>query len=334
MLGPRRWLFCGVLASLSLWGAPPARAADASEKAAAEALFDEGVDLLKQGKLESACAKLESSQKIDPGVGTLLYLADCYEKRNLTASAWATFREAASTAEARGDDRAGIASERAERLTPRLSKLSIVMEVGQDTSIAGLEILRDGSNVPKALWGTSIPVDPGEHVILARAPGYESEEVHVIVEGESAVATLTVPRLRKMAVTTEPEAAVPTSKSEAADPGKTQRLLGIGLGTAGIVGLGVGAVFGGLAIAKNNETLDPNGDYACTATGCPTQGGIDATNTALTFATVADVGLIAGGVLLAAGVTLYLTAPRARETVRLSPLVSTSGASLSLTGAF
>lgn len=321
------------MASAGLFGAPSAFAADASEKAAAEALFDEGVELLKEGKLESACQKLESSQKIDPGVGTLLYLADCYEKRNLTASAWATFREAASTAEARGDDRASIASERADRLTPKLSKLSISMEVDQDTNIEGLEILRDGLNVPKALWGTAAPVDPGEHVIVARAPGYETEEVRVTVEGEAAVATLTIPRLRKL-----PEGARPasdeTSPSGRADPGQTQRIIGIGLGAAGVVGLGVGAVFGGLAIAKNNETLDPNGEYGCTETSCPTQAGVDATNTAFTFATVADVGFIAGGVLLAAGVTLVLTAPKARETVRLSPFVSSTGAALSLQGAF
>lgn len=318
---------------MSLCGGHTAWAADASEKAAAEALFDDGVELLKEGELESACQKLESSQKIDPGVGTLLYLADCYEKRNLTASAWATFREAASTAEARGDDRASIASERADRLTPRLSKLSIVMEVGQDMKLPGLEILRDGSIVPRAVWGAATPVDPGEHVIVARAPGYESEEVQVIVDGDAATATLTIPRLKKLPDAT-PEEALPSSKSSAAEPGKTQRALGIGFGAAGLVGLGVGAVFGGLAIAKNNETLDPNGEFNCSGGSCPTQGGVDATNTALTFATVSDVGLIAGGVLLAAGVTLYLTAPRARETVRLSPFVSTSGASLQLQGAF
>lgn len=332
MLGPRRWVCCGVLASITLCGLPSARAADASEKAAAEALFDDGVELLKKGDLEAACQKLESSQKIDPGVGTLLYLADCYEKRNLTASAWATFREAASTAEARGDDRAGIASERADRLTPRLSKLSIVMEVGDDKSIPGLEILRDGSLIPKALWGSATPVDPGEHVITARAPGYETEEVKVRVEDEAAIATLTVPRLQKLPETAAPEGAQGT-KSAASDPGKTQRALGIGIGAAGIVGLGVGAVFGGLAIAKNNEALDPN-EGGCSLTSCPTTGGADATDTALTFATVADVGFIAGGVLLAAGVTLYLTAPKARETVRLSPFVSASGAALSLQGAF
>lgn len=323
---------CGVVASMYFGVPRAASAADASEKAAAEALFDEGVELLKQGELEKACQKLESSQKIDPGVGTLLYLADCYEKRNLTASAWATFREAASTAEARGDDRADIAKERADRLNPRLSRLSIVMEVGEDAKTPGLEIFRDGLSVPKALWGTATPVDPGEHVILVRAPGYEDEEVRVTVQGEAATATLIVPRLRK-AQATEEELVEPERASGGTGVGNTQRALGIGLGAAGIVGLGVGAVFGGLAIAKNNEALDPNG-LGCTATACPTAAGVDATNSALTFATVSDVGFIAGGVLVAAGVTLYLTAPRARETVRLTPMVGANGASFQLQGAF
>src|SRR6476620_10990144 len=95
------------LLSAALLALPSVSAAQsASDKAAAEALFDEGVTLLKQGKLQ------EASQRIDPGIGTLLYLAETYEKLGRTASAWATFREAASQAQAEGQtDRANIGAE-------------------------------------------------------------------------------------------------------------------------------------------------------------------------------------------------------------------------------
>src|SRR5215213_1281862 len=94
----RRLATLGVVAALGLCTAEPAFAQDASGKAAAESLFENAVQLMKAGRFSEACPKLETSQRIDPGVGTLLYLAECYEKLGRTASAWATFREAESLA--------------------------------------------------------------------------------------------------------------------------------------------------------------------------------------------------------------------------------------------
>src|SRR5579883_1765226 len=99
MLGPARMnplrslsftmvLACGALA------ASPAGAQDASNKAAAEALFRDGRALYDQGKYPQACAKFAESQRLDPAPGTLLNLGGCYEKNGQTASAWATFKEA------------------------------------------------------------------------------------------------------------------------------------------------------------------------------------------------------------------------------------------------
>src|SRR5690606_17820160 len=137
----------------------------AADKAAAEALFDQGLELLKSGAYDEACPKLESSQRIDPGVGTLLYLGECYEKLGKTASAWATFREAASAADAAGQsDRSKVATDRAQRLLPRLLQLELE-PAGELAEVEGLEVLRGGRPVPRALWGSPIPVDPGEHVI-------------------------------------------------------------------------------------------------------------------------------------------------------------------------
>jgi serine/threonine-protein kinase len=59
----------------SLWLATGiASAQSAADKAAAEALFDHGVRLMKQNNFAEACPKLEESDRIDPAVGTLLYL--------------------------------------------------------------------------------------------------------------------------------------------------------------------------------------------------------------------------------------------------------------------
>ncbi|HEY0463370.1 MAG TPA: hypothetical protein VGC79_04135, partial [Polyangiaceae bacterium] len=59
----------------------PARAeAGAAQKAAAESLFDDGLKAMKSGHFSEACPKLEESERIDPAIGTLLYLGECYEK--------------------------------------------------------------------------------------------------------------------------------------------------------------------------------------------------------------------------------------------------------------
>src|SRR3954465_9465866 len=63
-------------------------------RAAAEALFNQGRDLMTAGKFVEACPKFEASQQLDPGLGTMLNLAECYEKTGRTASAWAEYREA------------------------------------------------------------------------------------------------------------------------------------------------------------------------------------------------------------------------------------------------
>src|SRR5438067_1140228 len=103
-----------------------AGAQSTADKAAAEALFDQGRSAMQEGDFGKACGLLERSQHIDPGIGTLLYLAECYEKSGRTASAWATFREAADAADrARETGRSKMGRDRAARLEPLRSRLTI-----------------------------------------------------------------------------------------------------------------------------------------------------------------------------------------------------------------
>src|SRR4051794_21941124 len=97
--------------------AHPLAAQSSSDKATAEALFANGRRLMASGDYAAACPKFAASQKLDPGVGTLLNLADCYEKKGQTASAWGEFLEAASAARAIGSkEREQAARDRAQSL--------------------------------------------------------------------------------------------------------------------------------------------------------------------------------------------------------------------------
>src|ERR1041385_700610 len=107
------FLCVAALGAVIFFSVRPALAQGEGNKAAAEALFSAGRDLMAAGKFDDACAKFEASQKLDAGLGTLLYLADCYERANRLASAWATFKEAESIAMGRNDaSRAQIAKDR------------------------------------------------------------------------------------------------------------------------------------------------------------------------------------------------------------------------------
>ena len=126
------WLVLSALAA-----APHALGQD--NKAAAEALFDDAKKLMAAKHYAEACPKFADSQRLDPGVGTLLNLGLCYKQNGQTASAWSSYREAASLARSEGQsDREDLARQEAANLEPQLTKL--VIEVPKDTAaIAGLE---------------------------------------------------------------------------------------------------------------------------------------------------------------------------------------------------
>ena len=86
------WSVCACACLLStLTASRIARAqVSAEEKATAEAVFEEGMHLIKKGNFAEACPKFELSQRVEPAVGTMLYLAECYENTNRTASSWAS----------------------------------------------------------------------------------------------------------------------------------------------------------------------------------------------------------------------------------------------------
>src|SRR6516164_8031146 len=97
-----------------------------SDPVAARVLFSDARSLTAQGKYEQACPKFEESQRLDPGIGTLFNLADCWEHIGRTASAWGRFLDVAAQAKMAGQaDREKVARERAAMLEPKLSRLTI-----------------------------------------------------------------------------------------------------------------------------------------------------------------------------------------------------------------
>ena len=276
----------------------PARAeASAADQAAAQSLFEQARKLMDAGQAERACPKLVESQRLDPGIGTMFNLGLCYETAGQTASSYGAFGEAAVMARNAGDKaRQAAAEQLAKAMETKLSRLLI--RVVADPRPAGMTVKRDGREVAEALFDTAIPVDPGEHAIEASAPGKKTWTATARVPKTAGVVTAEIPALEDA-----PTVAAGAAKGEW---WSTQRKVSVGVAGAGVVGLVVGSVFGAQALSKYSDSkahcqaATPN---VCSAEGIALRGS------AGTAADVSTVSMIAGGVLLAGGVVLFVTAP-------------------------
>ena len=185
----------GLLAALLLCCPRDADAQASDQKAVAEHLFEEGRARLVEKDYAAACPKLAESQRLDPSIGTALYLAACYEKLGKTASAWALFREAEELAAREGDaKRASLARARADALAPTLSKLVIV--VPESARVPGLTVVRDGTRVGEPIWGAGVPIDPGAHVVEVTAP--DKQPFRVSVDVSAPLVEVVVPILENV----------------------------------------------------------------------------------------------------------------------------------------
>jgi hypothetical protein len=337
-----RWWAWRIAALGGLIAIPSLAEPKAADRAAAEALFEEGLQLLEKKDFVAACPKLESSQKLDPGVGTLLYLADCYEQAGRTASAWATFKEAAYAAETqKQSDRQRTAEEHAAALKSKLSYLQITLA---EPVPSGLQVTMDDSAVNNGMLQTAIPMDPGQHRIQAVAPEHVPWSTTVTIPQGPATAKTIVPPLKQAVVAgpvaaptppptrqSPPRPAAPAQATTSperdqgsdAAPGSTQRFWGYVLGGTGLLGLGVSGVASIMALSKDkaaDKECDPKQPTLCNSRG------IELSNSAKGAAGVATLAGAIGAAALGTGVVLLLTAPKANspKTARLM-LESTAG---------
>ena len=178
--------------------ARPTFAQHSDDAAVAEALFKEAKRLMRAGDYATACPKLEASQELDSALGTLMNLADCYEKQGKTASAWAKWQASLDIARKRGERRkTKVAAKRVAKLEPQLSYLTILAP--EAASTPGLMITRDGAVMGRARLGTPLPIDPGKYLIAASAPEREPWAESVEIGGGGAALVVTVPALAVMA---------------------------------------------------------------------------------------------------------------------------------------
>lgn len=322
----------GRLLALSLALAPALASAQQRDPTAADALFRDGRALLKEKNYAAACPKLAESYRLDPAAGTLFNLAQCEEGRGRLASAHERWQGLVDTLTAAGklaDERLPIARERVAALGPRVPRLTIRIKRGAPEETI---VLRDGVELRGASLNAALPVDPGEHVIVARAAyrkdaetrvtlaASETREIEVAPGGEDG--TRPAPGAASSAV---PQPAPPPPPAEGTSGRRTAGYVIAGVGIAGVVGAGIT----GLMLSGKRSTVDGHCDAGTRV--CDAEGA-DAASSGKTLLRV-NTALWAVG-LLGAGVGAYLilsgdeAAPRTALGVHAAP----GGASVALRG--
>lgn len=344
-----RHVVCVVVAMALVLGASAeqVKVQSMDSKAMAEQLFNQARDLVKAEKWAEACPKFEASLRYDPVLGTRLNLATCYERTGKLASAWGLYRDAIELATKANDPkRADYAKKQAVALEPRLPKLLITLP---ENSPAGLIIARNGTALDPGVIGVALYVDPGTHEVTASAPGFVPFKQRItLVEGK--VETLAIPTL-----TAEPRAPVKAEphtsdkpfgnakgKLDVAQeapraPSQTRFYLGLGVGGAGVVALGAGLVFGMKAMSTQDDLQRICGGSRLECPANQAERGQDLYETSTSQAMTSTILVIGGGVAVAAGAVLILTAPRAKErasSARLLPTVGDGGAGIAAVGSF
>jgi len=327
---PRAWL----LALAIFLGAPPPAGAQLGEDSAlvAQEQFREGRDAFKAGDYQRALEFFKKSHELYPATGTLLNLALCEAQLGQITAAHQHFKEVIPQLAAR-DERLAVAKKELAALEARAPKLRIHLETGATMA----DVTLDGSPVSPERLGTDMLVDPGRHVVQVSAPGREPRRYAITLEEGS--------RTVLAASLGAAESAVPKAPPKEADrPGSTQRIAGFVVGGLGVVGLGVAAVTGVMALDRKSEV-----DELCPDPSRCTAEGVAIAHSGRTLSVVSTVGLVAGAVGVGVGVILLLTggddgndqgeaqsearrAPRTRVVVGATPLPG--GGAFSLRGTF
>jgi hypothetical protein len=294
----------------------------AADLESARELFKEGRELRQSGDLKRALERFKAAHAYGQTPVTALelgrthiQLGELIEGREVLLSVARmkvqpdeTEKSAAARTEA-----ADLAEEVKKRIPTVIVKLTGVAS----DSAAVLQV--DGFAVPIVGLTGIRKVNPGKHIVLARAGTHE--ETRNIELEESKTQDLSIDLTGGGAATTTG----PILPAESG-PREISPVTWVGLGV-GALGIGVGAVTGILALGKASKVND-----ACTSTHCPPSAKSDV-DSGRTVATISTIGFAVGGAgLVTAAVGYFLLSKPKASATGVMPFVTAS--SVGLDGSF
>lgn len=283
--------------------------AAADDKQTAKELFDKGVAALEAKNYDEACPAIEESLKLDPYPGTLFTLAECEALRGRAAAAFKRYGEYLELYASMPRDKQLKQGNREKHAKTKRSELEKVVARATlalpEDAPAGTVVTRDGVPLADGEIGSPILLDPGEHVFSTQAPGGPATEQRVTLEkAEERTITLEVQ------TATAAKVIGPAKPPSSGTSGR--RVAAFVTGGAGVAGIGLGAVMGGLMLAQMDAIQAGCTDSGTGVAYCDEQGA-QAGNDAKLFGAVATAGFAAGLALVGVGVVLFATEPRRNE---------------------
>lgn len=302
-----------------------------SDPAAARAQLQQGYALKQKGKCEEAIPYFVESVRLDRQPKALLNLADCEEKLHRLAAAQTHLVETRDLARSLGlPPYEKAAQERLavlEKIIPKLA-ITLARDAPRDTVVA-----RDGVELSPLSLSTPLPIDPGQHTVVARAATLERTYDVVLSEGETKQLEVTPVGGKSTAppaavsVATAPAVAPPGQEAEgnsAATSASPSSLAGVEQPTAdrsphtlrvlSYVSLGVGALAlgaGGYFLYRRGSKEGESDDLfdVCNPRFCD-EGERARVNEldgqAQSAQTGANIAFALGGVAIASGVTMLV----------------------------
>ncbi len=329
----RRFVGCILAIAAALAPASPAAAEPPAAQAttakptpaqvtAAGDLWKRGREAVKAEDWPKALELLRESQRLDPTPGTLFNIANCEEHVGQIAGAVQHFQQVILALKAH-DSRIAVAREHAAALATRVPRLVVDLAPG---SPPFARVRLGDDDVP---LGRELPLDPGPRTLTVSAPGRPDRAVDLtLAEGDQRHVTVEVGAEAKALAPAPVVAAPPPAPPRS--PVNVRLAAGIGLGALGVVGLGVGAVTGALALGRKNDL-----EAACPVKSACTSAGVDAAGAGSTLATGSTIAFALGAAAVAGGLALVLTSRGGKgDTPKASAVLAPAGAGLAIRGAF
>ena len=340
----RKALSVVALAALLL-GAPTVTLAGDVEQA--KSLFDQGLSDFMVGRYEKACPAIDRSYRLDPRPGTLFTLAECEARRGRVATAvaryteyLALYRQFVPKKQAEQKDRADASRSQIETLSPLVPLVTLRLPEGCPEDV---EVRHDGETLPVLSLTAPLAVNPGENVFTVQSPGGpliehridlkagDRKELRLSLDREAAPAPTVTPTATVTALpaaiapiaTAPPSAATALAMTPDVRP---FRLGTISLGAVGVIGLGLGAAAGVLALdAKSVVSRECQRDGArdvCSPHGVVAGEQLKVLGAASTASfVIGAVGLAAAGVVLLATPSSHPGKPPVRLSLTPSGLL-------------
>jgi hypothetical protein len=309
----------------------------AADIAQARQLFNQGEDLRNNGDTKGALEKFKAAHALAGTPITGVELGRTYMQLGQLVEAHETFLSIARIPVLKEETPRSTAARKeaaqlADLVAPRIPSVSITITGGPPDQVS---VSIDGVPVPAAALTSPRLLDPGPHTIVATVGGARGESSVQLKEGETKPVELKLapaPAASQGSTQETPAGSSSPAAAEAPPPvrGGLGPLVYVGGGVA-VVGLGVGAVTGLMAMSKASSVKD-----ACNGTTCPrsVDGDLSSGRTLGNVSTIAFVVGGAGLATLIVGLVLHNRhgSESTAQTAWVTPWVGVASAGVS--GAF